>query len=57
MSRSGVEIGSNEVLRRVEQRGQIDHIWNRWLGQGTPYNIPRQGTVIDVAKINFQRLP
>ena len=47
----------NEVLQRMEQQGQIDAIWNRWLGPGTPYNIPRQSTVIDVAKIDFQPLP
>ena len=47
----------NEVLRRMEQQGQIDAIWNHWLGPGTPYNIPRRSTVMDVAQLDFQPLP
>ena len=47
----------NEVLQRMEQQGQIDAIWNHWLGPETSYNIPRRSTVIDVARLDFQPLP
>jgi polar amino acid transport system substrate-binding protein len=47
----------NEVLNRMEQQGQIDSIWNHWLGPGTLYDMPRKGSVSDIAKLDFQALP
>jgi polar amino acid transport system substrate-binding protein len=47
----------NEVLQRMEQEGEIDAIWNRWVGPGTPYNVPRQSAVTDIARLDFQPLP
>ena len=47
----------NEVLRQMEQQGEMAAIWNRWVGPATAYNIPRQSTVIDIARIDFQPLP
>ena len=47
----------DEVLQRLDQQGQIDTIWNRWLGPGTPYNMPRKSRVTAIGKLDFQPLP
>jgi polar amino acid transport system substrate-binding protein len=47
----------NEVLNRMEQQGQIDNIWNHWLGPGTLYDMGRKSRVTDIAKLDFQPLP
>ena len=47
----------NGVLQRMEQQGEIDAIWNHWLGPGTAYDIPRGSTVIDIGRLDFQVLP
>ena len=47
----------NEVLRRLEQQGQMDTIWNHWLGPGTLYDMSRTSKVTDIAKLDFQPLP
>lgn len=47
----------NEVLKRLDQQGQIDHIWNHWLGPGTLYDMPRNNRVTEITKLDFQPLP
>lgn len=47
----------NAVLQRLDQQGQIDTLWNRWLGSGTLYNMPRKSRVTAIEKLDFQPLP
>jgi polar amino acid transport system substrate-binding protein len=47
----------NDILIRMDRDGQIDQIWNRWLGPATAYNMPRPDRVTDIAKLRFQPLP
>jgi polar amino acid transport system substrate-binding protein len=47
----------NAILQRLDQQGQIDTIWNHWLGPGTLYDMPRKSRVTDIAKLDFQPLP
>jgi polar amino acid transport system substrate-binding protein len=47
----------NDALLRMERQGQIDGIWNRWLGPGTPYDMRRTDRVTAIAKLDFQPLP
>ena len=47
----------NEILLRLDQQGQIDNIWNHWIGPGTLYDMPRKNRVTDIAKLDFQPLP
>ena len=47
----------NEVLQRLDRQGQIDNLWNRWLGPGTSYNMHRTSRVTDIGKLDFQPLP
>ena len=45
------------VLMRLEQRGQLEKIWNHWLGPGTPYDMTRTDTVVDIGRLKFSPLP
>jgi len=45
------------VLMRLEQQGQLEKIWNHWLGPGTPYDMARTDRVVDIGKLKFSPLP
>lgn len=47
----------NQVLIHLDQQDQIASIWNRWLGPGTTYDMPRTGRVVDIASLDFSPLP
>lgn len=47
----------NDILVQMDRDGQIDQIWNRWLGPATAYKMPRPDRVTDIAKLRFQPLP
>ncbi len=47
----------NEVLQRMDRQGQIDTVWNRWVGPGTLYNMPRTSAVTEIGKLDFEPLP
>lgn len=45
------------VLMRLEQQGELEKIWNHWLGPGTPYDMARTDTVVDIGRLRFSPLP
>lgn len=45
------------VLMHLEQQGQLDKIWNRWLGPGTAYDMARTDWVLDITTLKFSPLP
>ena len=47
----------NEILERMDRQGQLDRIWNRWLGPATVYDMPRTDRVTEIAKLHFRPLP
>lgn len=47
----------NDILERMDHQGQIDQIWNRWLGPATVYNMPRTDRVTEITKLHFRPLP
>lgn len=47
----------NEILLRLQRQGQIERIWNHWLGPGTPYDMARTDTVVDIGTLKFSPLP
>ncbi len=47
----------NEILVHLDQQGQLDRIWNHWLGPGTPYDMRRPGGVTNIANLKFSPLP
>ncbi|MGY4495592.1 ABC transporter substrate-binding protein [Pseudomonas sp. TE3610] len=47
----------NESLRAMDQAGEIDAIWNRWIGPETPYKMVREDKVQSLADLKFDPLP
>jgi len=47
----------NESLRAMDQAGEIDAIWNRWIGPETPYKMVREDKVQSLADLKFEPLP
>ncbi len=47
----------NESLRAMDQAGEIDAIWNRWIGPETPYKMVREDKVQSLAELKFDPLP
>lgn len=42
----------NKVLGQMEASGEIDRIWNKWLGAGTPYNITRDKRLTPINQVS-----
>jgi polar amino acid transport system substrate-binding protein len=47
----------NESLRAMDQAGEIDAIWNRWIGPDTAYKMVREDKVQSLSELKFDPLP
>lgn len=47
----------NELLAQLEQDGELERIWNKWIGPGTVYDMPRKHKVQPMSAIAFEPLP
>ncbi|MFT4464322.1 MAG: transporter substrate-binding domain-containing protein [Sodalis sp. (in: enterobacteria)] len=47
----------NSILSELENEGKLNGIWNKWIGPGTIYDIPRKDKVQSMSDINFEPLP
>lgn len=47
----------NEILGQLEHDGELDRIWNKWIGPGTAYNMVRKDKVQPMSAIAFEPLP
>ncbi len=47
----------NGILDELESEGKLNAIWNKWIGPGTVYNMPRKDKVQPMTAINFEPLP
>ena len=47
----------NEALASMEASGEIDAIWDRWIGPNTPYKMVREDKVQSLADLKFDPLP
>jgi polar amino acid transport system substrate-binding protein len=47
----------NEALLAMDKAGEIDQLWNKWLGPNTEYKIVREDKVTPLADIKFTPLP
>jgi polar amino acid transport system substrate-binding protein len=47
----------NGILAELEKDGQMDVIWNKWIGPGTTYNMVRKDKVQPMTAIAFEPLP
>lgn len=47
----------NESLRAMEAKGEIDAIWERWIGPNTEYKMVRVDKVQSLSELKFDPLP
>ncbi|MHC6225172.1 ABC transporter substrate-binding protein [Pseudomonas sp. X10] len=47
----------NEVLYAMEAAGEIDAIWERWIGPDTEYKMVREDKVQNLSELKFEPLP
>ena len=47
----------NETLRAMDEDGQINEFWNKWLGPATEYKITRTDKVVPLAELKFTPIP
>lgn len=47
----------NGILAELERDGELDALWNKWIGPGTAYNMVRKDKVQPMTAIAFEPLP
>lgn len=47
----------NEVLRKLDADGEINTIWDKWLGQATEYKMNRTDKVVPLSELKFDPIP
>ena len=47
----------NESLVTMEKAGEIDAIWDRWIGPNTEYKMVRENKVQSLGSLKFDPLP
>lgn len=47
----------NDALYSLEKKGELDKLWNKWLGQDTEYKMTRDEKVMPLADLKFELLP
>ena len=47
----------NEVLRQLDESGELNKIWDKWLGPNTEYNMSRTDKVVPLSELKFDEIP
>ncbi|KQO76210.1 ABC transporter substrate-binding protein [Rhizobium sp. Leaf262] len=47
----------NEVLRKLDSDGEINKIWDKWLGPNTEYKMSRTDKVVPLSELKFDPIP
>ncbi|UXS41941.1 ABC transporter substrate-binding protein [Agrobacterium tumefaciens] len=47
----------NEILRKLDADGEINRIWDKWLGPNTEYNMTRTDKVVPLSELKFDPIP
>lgn len=47
----------NEILRKLDADGEINKIWDKWLGQDTEYKMTRTDKVVPLSELKFDPIP
>ena len=47
----------NEVLRKLDADGEINKIWDKWLGPDTEYKMTRTEKVVPLSELKFDPIP
>ncbi len=47
----------NEILRKLDGDGEINRIWDKWLGPNTEYKMTRTDKVVPLSELKFDPIP
>ncbi|MCZ7933321.1 ABC transporter substrate-binding protein [Agrobacterium leguminum] len=47
----------NEILRKLDADGEINRIWDKWLGPNTEYKMTRTDKVVPLSELKFDPIP
>lgn len=47
----------NEALLALDNAGEINRVWNKWLGPNTQYNMTRDDKVVPLKDLKFEPIP
>jgi polar amino acid transport system substrate-binding protein len=47
----------NETLLALDKSGEINRIWEKWLGAGTEYKMVRTDKVVPINELKFTPIP
>lgn len=47
----------NQTLLAMDEAGQINELWNRWLGPETEYKMTRTDKIVPLAELKFTPIP
>ncbi|GAA4184372.1 ABC transporter substrate-binding protein [Shinella granuli] len=47
----------NEVLRKLDESGELNRIWDKWLGPDTEYKMTRTDKVVPLSELKFDQIP
>jgi polar amino acid transport system substrate-binding protein len=47
----------NETLAAMDEAGQINELWNKWLGPDTEYKMTRTDKVTPLKELDFEPIP
>ncbi|TAU72114.1 ABC transporter substrate-binding protein [Rhizobium leguminosarum] len=47
----------NEILRKLDTSGEINKIWDKWLGPDTEYKMTRTDKVVSLSELKFDPIP
>ncbi|WP_411036859.1 ABC transporter substrate-binding protein [Shinella sp. BYT-45] len=47
----------NEVLRKLDESGELNQIWDKWLGPDTEYKMTRTDKVVPLSELKFDQIP
>jgi polar amino acid transport system substrate-binding protein len=47
----------NEVLHKLDDSGEINKIWDKWLGPDTEYKMTRTDKVAPLSELKFDPIP
>ncbi|CDM62901.1 MULTISPECIES: ABC transporter substrate-binding protein [Rhizobium] len=47
----------NEILVKLDTSGEINQIWDKWLGPNTEYKMTRKDKVVPIGELKFEPIP
>lgn len=47
----------NEILRKLDASGELNRIWDKWLGPDTEYKMSRTDKVVPLSELKFDPIP